>query len=391
HRGRLGELVQLRPPGRGGQGARSGRRVPRRLRRGDRPGLAEGRRHGRGHQRRVRPGGARPGRPRVAVGAGLRRGGGDRVRRGAHALLAAEGAPPEPPHHPGLSPGGVSGSLRKALVRDGSEAGPAPGLRPSGLQSTSPWWRRGRSCVTVGDSSHRTGFSFSSFSKRRTPASLSRSSLTFVIRPRARQITTTSSVPKNSHGAVDASVASTPTATPRSSGPPPSAVANSTATVEPRNTSGGLTTSVSRSAGRVANAASAQPAANPAPASTGMPSQRASSPNTTPAPNMTTMPPRPVRATVPAAEAPGRARGADVPRRPRTEPPETGDAPPGASRTDDELMATSLADQAGQADPFAREWPARRNLPLPRPGQDGAAPLRRRGRLLAGGLPERPG
>src|SRR5690606_12488702 len=91
---------------------------------------------------------------------------------------------------------------------------------------------------------------------------------------------------------------------------------------------------------------------------------RDSSPHTTPAANMTTIPPRPVRVTgLAAAVAPAERGRGDEARRPRMEPP--GDAPSGASRTDDEVTATSLADQAALS---ARGWPARRNLPVPWPG-----------------------
>src|SRR6516162_387596 len=93
--------------------------------------------------------------------------------------------------------------------------------------------------------------------------------------PRAQAMTTVTIMPAASHGAAPANVTTLPSTTDSSS--PPDPVIALTRTTAPRNSSGGLTTTVSRLGGEAYNAARTQPATNASPASTPQPSQVAAS------------------------------------------------------------------------------------------------------------------
>src|SRR5918999_331780 len=137
--------------------------------------------------------------------------------------------------------------------------------------------------------------------------------------PRGSATTIASAVPKNSQGAPAANVVITPTNMLLGSDRSPMAPMNSLTTVMARNTSGGLTTSVSRSPRRVATAASPQAATNPKPdrkpRCDTLPRNSASRPT----PKMSTIPPRPVNVNEEPADRldrPGRPGRPDLFERP---------------------------------------------------------------------------
>ncbi len=118
--------------------------------------------------------------------------------------------------------------------------------------------------------------------------------------PRAQAMITVRTMPTASHGAVPASVTTLPSTTDRNK--PPDPVIAFTSTTATRNSSGGLTTTVSRFAGEAYRAASTQPTTKASPASTPQPSQAAASRPIRKHPAMVRTAPRPVsRAAGPAA------------------------------------------------------------------------------------------
>jgi len=124
-------------------------------------------------------------------------------------------------------------------------------------------------------------------------------------RPRAQAMTIVTAMPTASHSAAPVSVATLPTTTDNTRLPGP--VTALTRTMSPTNSSGGLITTVSRSADAVYRAARTQPATNARPASIGQPNRVAASRPTRKIPAMVSTAPRPVSRGGGAAAWPGRA------------------------------------------------------------------------------------
>src|SRR5215469_14077849 len=122
-------------------------------------------------------------------------------------------------------------------------------------------------------------------------------------RPRTRAMITVRIMPAASQGATPASVTTLPSTTEKSN--PPDPVSALTSTSAPRNSSGGLTTTVSRPDGTAYHAARTHPTTKARPASTPQPSQVAASRPIRKHPAMVSTAPRSVSRGARPAACPG--------------------------------------------------------------------------------------